>query len=252
MFISYGRSSDVAAWLGDSPYVAVHYDAEAEELTSEVVADRAGRRRRFDGRRRPADRRRRPAPRASTEPAADPAASPVGSDLWLDEFTDERSVTTTIDVPDDISVLLATDGTAPAPTDLAIAWPLDNSTPWAGPLLAGGALVFLGGIALLVSGFVHHRRSRGPRRNLPKGPRGKLPSAPKPPTLRQSQVGSGSGRRAVGRAKRIALLPLIVIPAFALSACSADYWPSFDQAAPSTAPATETGTPTPTEEPACR
>ena len=56
VFVSYGRSSDVAAWLGDSPYVAVHYDAEAEELTSEVVADRAGRRRRFDGRRRPADR----------------------------------------------------------------------------------------------------------------------------------------------------------------------------------------------------
>ena len=30
VFVSYGRSSDVAAWIGDSPYVAVHYDAEAE------------------------------------------------------------------------------------------------------------------------------------------------------------------------------------------------------------------------------
>src|SRR4029453_10770055 len=37
VFVSYGRSSDVAAWLGDSPYVAVHYDAEAEEFTDEVV-----------------------------------------------------------------------------------------------------------------------------------------------------------------------------------------------------------------------
>ena len=246
VFVSYGRASDVAAWIGDSPYVAVHYDAEAEELTNEVVLTDP-----VDDDGSTADGAAPAAPatgtEGETEPVADPAASPVGSDLWLDEFTDERSVTTTIDVPDDISVLLATDGTAPAPTDVAIAWPLDNSTPWAGPLLAGGALVFLGGIALLISGFVHHRRSRGPRRNLPRGPRGKLPSAPKPPSLRQSQV--GSGRRAVGRAKRIALLPLIAIPAFALSACSAEYWPSFDQAPPSTAPATETGTPTPTAEP---
>src|SRR4029453_18665094 len=37
VFVSYGRSSDVAAWLGDSPYVAVHYDADAEEFTSEIV-----------------------------------------------------------------------------------------------------------------------------------------------------------------------------------------------------------------------
>jgi hypothetical protein len=26
VFVSYGRSSDVAAWLGDAPYVAVGYD----------------------------------------------------------------------------------------------------------------------------------------------------------------------------------------------------------------------------------
>ena len=244
VFVSYGRSSDVAAWLGDSPYVAVHYDADAEEFTSEVVEAEP-----VEGEDPAADVAVPEAPVAGTEgevaTTVDPAASPAGSDLWLDEFSDERSITTTIDVPDDISVLLASDGTAPAPTDLQIAWPLDNSTPWAGPLIVGGALVFLGGIALLISGFVHHRRSRGPRRNL--GPRGKLPSAPKPPSIRRSQV-TGGGRRAVGRAKRVALVPLLVIPALALSACSSDYWPRFDQAPPSTAPATET--PVPTDEPA--
>jgi len=253
VFVSYGRSSDVAAWLGDSPYVAVGYDAEAEAFTSEVVVTDsvAG-----DASSADAAVPEAPATGTGTEGAAatatpDPAASPVGSDLWLDEFTDERSLTTTIDVPDDITVLLASDGTAPAPSDLEIAWPLDNSTPWAGPLIVGGALVFLGGIVLLVSGFRHHRRSRGPRRNLPKGPRGRLPRAPKPPTLRRSQV-TGGGRRAVGRAKRIAIVPLLVVPAIALSACSADYWPRFDLA-PSSAAATETPEPTDgtaTEEPA--
>ncbi|WP_156401679.1 hypothetical protein [Agromyces sp. Soil535] len=250
VFVSYGRSSDVAAWLGDSPYVVVGYDAEAEAFTSEVVTPSV------EGDASSADAAVPEAPATGTDDAAaaatpDPAASPVGSDLWLDEFTDERSVTTTVDVPEDISVLLASDGTAPAPSDLEIAWPLDNSTPLAGPLIVGGALVFLGGIVLLVSGFRHHRRSRGPRRNLGKGPRGRLPSAPKPPSLRRSQV-TGGGRRAVGRAKRIALVPLLVVPALALSACSADYWPRFDLAPPSTAPATEMPEPTDgtaTEEP---
>lgn len=236
VFVSYGRSSDVAAWVGDEPHVVVGYDAESEEFTSEVVEteETTGDTPSTDGG-VPATP---PATDGTTAPAtADPAASPVGSDLWLDEFTDENRITTTIDVPEDISVLLASDGTAPAPSDLEIAWPLDNATPWAGPLILGGALVFGLGIALLVSGFLHHRRSRGPRRNLPKGPRGRLLSAPRPP--RRSQVASG-GRRAIGRAKRVAVVPLLAVPALALSACSSDYWPSFDQAPASSAPATET------------
>lgn len=238
VFVSYGRSSDIAAWLGDAPYVSVGYDAEAGEFTSEVVVGDpiAG-----DG--TSAGAATEPAPaEGEADAGADPAASPAGSDLWLDEFTGERSVTTTVDVPEGISVLLASDGTAPAPTNLQISWPLDNSTPWAGPLLVGGALVFLAGFALLFSGFMHHRRSRGPRRNLPKGPRGKLPSAPKPPSIRRSQL--SGGRRAVGRAKRVVLVPLLLIPAVALTACSADYWPRFDQPPATTAPATETALPT--------
>jgi len=241
VFVSYGRSSDVAAWLGDASYVAVGYDAEAEEFTSDVVVSEP-----VADDDSPAAAATDAVPPATTEgegAAADPAASPTGSDLWLDEFSDERSMTTTIDVPDDISVLLASDGTAPAPSDLEISWPLDNSTPWAGPLIAGGALVFLGGLALLFSGFRHHRRSRGPRRNLPKGPRGRLPSAPKPRSIRRSQV--SGGRRAIGRVNRVAIVPLLLIPAVALTACSADYWPRFDQApAATTAPATETTSPT--------
>ncbi|GAA4365952.1 hypothetical protein GCM10023152_00630 [Agromyces bauzanensis] len=247
VFMAYGRASDVEAWLGDEPYVAVRYDAEAEEFASEVVTTAAVD---DDGTTATATPTTPTTPPATpeAEAAPDPAASPAGSDLWLDEFTDERSLTTTIDVPDGISVLLASDGAAPAPTDLTVSWPLDNSTPMAGPLIAGGALVFLVGTALLIAGFMHHRRSRGPRRNLPGGRRGKLPSAPKPPSIRRSQV-TGGNRRAIGRARRIAIVPLIAVPAIALTACSPDYWPSFDQAPASTAPAT-TSTPAPTDAPA--
>ncbi len=247
VFISYGRSGDVEAWLGETPYQSVTYNAETEELSSEVVTVA------------PVDD---PLPAVPTEttPATDPtptpgaeaapdpealaAASPVGSDLWLDEFTAERTLTTTIDVPDDISVLIASDGLSSAPTQVELDWPLDNATPMAGPLIVGGALVFLVGIGLVISGFLHHRRSRGPRRNLPKGPRGKLPSAPKPP--RRQLTG---GKRAIGRAKRVALVPVFLVPALALSACSADYWPSFDQGeAPATSsPATPPASAEPTE-----
>ena len=239
VFLSYGRTSDLESWLGDEPYVAVHYDDEAEEFTSELVTAGSAEDTPSGTEAPTATPTPTPTPAPAegdaTTQTADPAASPAGSDLWLDELTEERSLTTTIDVPDDIAVLLASDGTAPAPADLSISWPLDNSTPLAGPLIAGGALVFLIGLILLFTGFLHHRRSRGPRRNLPKGPRGRLPSAPKPSTR---QGLTGGNRRAIGRARRIALVPLIAVPALALSACSADYWPSFDQAASSTAPAT--------------
>lgn len=247
VFISYGRTTDVEAWLGEIPYETVHYDAEEKALVTELAAVEPTE---APATETPSGPPATPAPSATETPAPTPAATdaapdpealaeatPIGSDLWLDEFTGERFVTTTIDVPDGISVLIASDGLSPAPAKVSLDWPTDTVTPWAGPLIAGGALVFLVGLALLVSGFIRHRRSRGPRRNLPKGPRGRLPSAPKPT---RSQVGGSGGRRAIGRAKRIAIVPALLVPALALSACSADYWPSFDgaEAPATTAPAT--------------
>jgi hypothetical protein len=226
VFLSYGRSSDVQAWLADEAYSSVKYDSDADALVSEVVTAQ------------PDETAAPPVgtvPELPADATAVPPPSPAGSDLWLDEFSAERSLTTTIDVPEGISVLIAAPGEESAPPRLSVEWPLDNSTPWAGPLIVGGAIVFLLGIVLVISGFRHHRRSRGPRRNLQKG-RAKLPSAPKP--TRRNQA-TGGGRRALGRVKRIALVPLLAVPALALSACSSDYWPSFDLGAPaSSAPAT--------------
>jgi hypothetical protein len=241
VFLAYGRTEDVLAWIGDDPYVSVGYDAEAEDLASEVVVST------------PVDDDTPSAPEAPADAedaaaADEPAASPAGSDLWLDEVTGERTLTTTVDVPEGISVILASDGTEPAPGRIVLAWPLDNSTPLAGPLIAGGALVFLVGIALVISGVLAHRRSRGPRRNLPKGPKGKLLRAPRPPKTPRSAVGGGP-RRSLGQARRAALAPLLLVPALALSACSADYWPDLAAAPETTAPATPEATDDAGEEP---
>lgn len=241
VFLSYGRTGDVEAWLGDSPYVAVGYDAEAEEFTSEVIVPSPVD---DDTPATPA-----PAPEAGATPEADaPAVSPAGSDLWLDELTGENTLTTTVDVPEGISVLLASDGTEPPPGSIEVAWPLDNSTPWAGPLIAGGALVFLVGIGLVISGMVAHRRSRGPRRNLPKGPKGKLTRAPRPSRSQQKAASGAGPRRSLGRQRRALVAPLLLVPALALSACSADYWPDLAPAPETTAPATPDATGEPGDE----
>jgi len=257
VFLAYGRLGDVESWIGDAPHVSITHDTDADELVAtdsrdaeaEGDADSGA----TDGEATDGevDASTRPSPTETPSPTPEPtpaegdattgdeplkvvaANSPVGSDLWLDELSGERSVTTTIDVPDDIAVLIASDGTNPAPSRVTLTWPLDNATPWAGPLLLGGGVLFLIGFALVISGFMHHRRSRGPRRNLPKG---RMGSGPKPAELRRGPM--GGGRRAIGRSKRVAIVPVLLLPALALTACSPDYWPSFDQPPATTAPAT--------------
>ncbi|MFF8187905.1 glycosyl transferase [Microbacterium sp. NPDC016588] len=220
VFVSYGRTSDMQAWLADVPYTAVTLGQENAVQTA-------------------------PVPASVTPPASDAtttARTPVGSDLWLDEYQQTGSLSTTLQLPSDMSVLVASDGTAPAPTDVSVTWPIDNSTPWAGPLIAGGAIALLAGIVLYLLGIRHVRRSRRPRRKglpLPvtepisiadadAADKGVISSSPS----RRSRGALGPGRRA-----------LIAVPALGLSAalfagCSADAWPQLA--------ASESPSPTPT------
>ncbi|MET0724901.1 MAG: hypothetical protein ABWY36_01025 [Leifsonia sp.] len=264
VFISIGRTADVEAWLGDDEYSVVRYDAATGELTTgeepaatetpepstpatDVPTDA------------PTD-----APTAAATPEAapdaaadapaeadvvDPAANPAGSDLWLEEYSsDTGTLTRTVNVPEGYSLLLASDGTEPAPDVVRITWPLDNSTPWAGPLIVGGLALLLVGLLSYLWAIWHMRRSRGPRRNMPKGPRmPRLPKAPRPKTIKQVTSGS-SGRRAIGKSSRVAVLPVVLISGLALSGCSADFWPSAEPAPTATAPASASPTITPAPE----
>ncbi|BDI21931.1 hypothetical protein [Herbiconiux sp. L3-i23] len=159
VFAAYGRTGDMLAWLGDEPYNSIGYDAETSSLTSEVVSDPVP----------PTDAA------AAEEDAAPPA--PAGSDLWLEETSAEGSLGWTVNVPDDISILLASDGTAPAPSEISVSWPVVHLTPWAGPLIIGGGILLLVGLGLYIWGLVHMRRTRGPRRKAP-------PKMPAPPRIK--------------------------------------------------------------------
>jgi hypothetical protein len=80
------------------------------------------------------------------------APSPAGSDLWVSSENARGELNSAWNAPadGDWSLLLATDGTKPAPSSITITFPNDTSTPWAIPFMVLGGLLIIAGAALLV------------------------------------------------------------------------------------------------------
>jgi hypothetical protein len=244
IFAAYGRTADVEAWLADVPYNHVTVGGDGA-LQTQVVEPGSGE----DG----ASPAPSPAPSetaaadatvgdaAAADPAAADAAatrSPVGSDLWLDEFQQERRLSTPLQLPEDMSVLLASDGTEPAPSEVSVTWPVDRSTPWAGPLIVGGGIVLVVGVILYILGIRHVRRSRGPRRKgLPLPVTEPIDLSIEGADKGVISAGPSPRRRSIGRRRPFIVVPALAVSAALLAGCSADAWPRF-------APA-ETPSPTP-------
>ncbi|MET0811734.1 MAG: glycosyl transferase [Microbacterium sp.] len=227
IFAAYGRTADMEDWLADTPYTHVTLDDEAlpqsELVEPEVAVDPAA--------------TPTPAPTAETGTAEEtPARSPLGSDLWLDEFQQADVLIAPLQLPAEMSVLVAADGTEPAPTDVSISWPIGNGTPWAGPLIVAGAIVMAVGVFLYILGIRHARRARGPRR---KG----LPVPMTEPidlAVEQADKGvisAGQTRKSLGTSRKAFIaIPAVAVSALLFAGCSADSWPQFG----------ETATPSPT------
>jgi hypothetical protein len=225
LFAAYGRTADLEAWLSDVEYNVVTLDADgdivsrvvepeiAEESEGDVAADAAEQ------------------PAEGGQPAEDADAAPVarnpaGSDLWLDEFTDTDTLTARLQLPAEMSVLLAADGTAAAPGTVEVSWPVNNSTPWAGPLIVAGGIMMALGVFLYILGVRHVRRSRGPRRKgLPPLPETQpletIPDAEKKGVISAAPA----GRRGISRGRAFVALPIVTVAALAFSGCSAEAWP---------------------------
>ena len=214
IFAAYGRTEDVLAWVGDASYNQVGFNRDKSTLTSKLVAGKT-----------------------STVP------NPKGSDLWLNEFSETDSLDFTVNVPDGISVIIVSDGTSAAPSDLSIRWPLDNRTPWSGPLIVGGIVLLIVGLALYLWGLAQLRRSRGPRRKSPKMP--KVPRQRSYRPRKPKAVTPTGGRRSTRR-RMVAIVPMLVIGGLTLSGCSAASWPDFSAGAASATP-TPTGSATAAE-----
>jgi hypothetical protein len=209
VFAAYGRTEDVLAWVGKASYNRIGINSAKTALTSKLVTG------------------------SETK-----VPEPRGSDLWLDEYSRTKSLNFFVNVPDDISIVVVSDGTKPAPNHLTISWPLDNRTPWSGPLLAGGGLLLLIGIGIYLWALAHLRRSRGPRRKSPKMPKVPRQRGYKP--RKTGAIATKGGRRSNSR-RMVAIVPILLVGSVALSGCSADLWPEF-----MTGGSSPTATPTPT------
>ncbi|WP_202800901.1 hypothetical protein [Salinibacterium sp. PAMC 21357] len=183
---AYGRSTDVVAWVGDASYNMVTVDPDSGELVTESIV-------------------------GSEQEVPDP----YDSDLWLENYTADLELALTVKIPRDVSFILAADGVKPAPNSVSLSWPLDNTTPWATPLIMGGAAVLLLGLILLMWAVHHMRRAGGPRRKPQK-----MPKVPKKPRYKQSKRSSrGSTSGSMHTTTRIAV-PAVLLSALVLSGCT--------------------------------
>lgn len=205
-FVAYGRTTDVIAWIGDASYNDVTYDAETAGLVSTLES--------------------------GTESEV---PTPVGSDLWLASYTNQDAMT--INVPENFSLIVVTDGIKPAPSEVSVTWPVDNSTPWANTFVVAGGVFLLIGLLLLVWAIAHIRKSRGPRRKSPQ----KMPKLPRQPRYKPVKAkpkeldANAKGRRAIS--PRIAIVPVVLITAITLGGCSTDFWAGREPIAAPTASA---------------
>ncbi|MCQ1999146.1 hypothetical protein [Arthrobacter zhaoxinii] len=128
--LAVGRANDVQAWVADA--AATRLSPGEGRLGLTVGTDKTGK----------------------------TAPNPAGSDLWVVEESGEGELSYDWKAPGegDWRILLATDGTAPAPADVTLTWENDETRPFAVPLIVAGALLAVLGLALA---FL---RSGGPRR----------------------------------------------------------------------------------------
>jgi hypothetical protein len=184
IFFAYGRTTDVLAWVGDLAYNHVAFNSTTLQLDTTTVPG---------GGTSGAGETAEPTPGASDSPTPGAAGGPElvpfsgdvpdprGSDLWVQEYEGTDELIRKINAPDDISLIILSNGIDPAPADLTFTWPLDNSAPLSGPLIISGIVAMLAGLAALLWALVHARRRRGPRRKQPR-----LPKAPQPKRLKRA------------------------------------------------------------------
>jgi hypothetical protein len=213
VFAAYGRTSDIQGWVKGAAYNQISFDKTTKKLVSKTTS------------------------------GEEKVPNPAGSDLWYQEYTG-TTLDFDLDAPQNISLIVASNGTDPAPSKVSVTWPLSTATPLVGPLVSGGLLVFIIGILLLIWAIAHHRRTRGPRRSSGSGKRPKVSRRERQGSVRaerKAALGSGSGRR---RSRRmIAVVPVVLVASLGLAGCSSQYWPQFSSGA-STPGATPTATAT--------
>jgi len=173
---AYGRRSDVMAWVGDASYNEVAFrDANGDACAPDPEHP---------------DACTLQSIRHGGSESAVP--DPYGADLWIQDYQDTGSLSTAETIGPDLAFLIATDGTAPAPSSIEISWPTPPAVARdvAAWLIIGGAVLGVIGLVLLLSAIHRIRGNHGPKRKMPKVPRRKTIKTVRSPRL-ASKSGAG-------------------------------------------------------------
>jgi hypothetical protein len=171
VFVAYGRTVDVMAWLSPGRHTQLKFDPLADDF---IVLPRTG--------------------QDLTLP------DPAGSDLWFQEYSQDGQISVSFSVPEDVSVLIMSDGTLPAPQNITVSWPLVTDSLVSLALIVVGVGSMIAGFVLVLINYIVWRKNRGPRRRMTKRPRAPRGSYRQP---RRSSV-KPRGRRSA----RFVALPL--------------------------------------------
>ena len=167
VMLAMGRQQDVQAWADGAAHSVVTGLSSQTRLSVETVE-------------------------GETE-VPDPGTS---SDLWLSQETGIGGATFVYDPPPGAWTLIAaTNGAVPGPTEMTFTWPREVATPWSVPLIVAGAVLVLAAGALLAwrwyRGDITGRR--GAETATPDGglptvtPAGGVPAADRPQTPPQDR-----------------------------------------------------------------
>ena len=173
---AYGRRSDVMAWVGDATYNEVAFrDADGNACTPDPEHPEACTLESIVHRGKEAS-----------------VPDPYGADLWIEDYKDTGRLSTAETIGPDLAFLIASDGTAPAPASIEIAWPTPQAVARdvAAWLIIGGAVLGVIGLVLLLSAIHRMRSNHGPKRRMPKLPKRKTIKTVRSPNL-PPRVGAG-------------------------------------------------------------
>ncbi len=135
--LMYGQLRDIEAWVGDAAH------------------------NRIDGVNTDVGRGEDPTVNISYVEGESEVPNPASSDLWLatQDVTDEVTQRWTRTDAGEWALLVAADGTAPAPTEFSVSWVnVEPNSSLIVPLMIAGIVLVLLGIALLIWRFIEFRR----------------------------------------------------------------------------------------------
>jgi hypothetical protein len=205
---AYGKTTDVKAWLAGSTYTRISADPKTHKLSAQTI----------DASQSTADS----PTAASTQDGT--IVSPAGSDMWLGEATAQGGdANLPLTISSNQSVIVAGDGTGPAPSSIAVIWPLPKPQfLWMTDdvlMLAGGVFLLIG-IGFYLWALYGVRRGQGPRRRGGK----RMPKAPRPSRSlgrsTSSISGPSKGRRAISGGKALVAVSLGGLMLAGVTACS--------------------------------